>query len=71
MESAIATFRPREGFVPNPKLPLREQLHEVMRFKQFSLRTESAYWGWTKQFMAFHRANDEESRRSPLRVKGS
>ena len=67
MESAIATFRPREGFVPNPKLHLREQLHEVMRFKQFSLRTESAYWGWIKQFMVFHRANDEESRRSPLR----
>jgi integron integrase len=67
MESAIATFRPREGFVPNPKLPLHEQLHEVMRFKQFSLRTESAYWGWIKQFMVFHRANDEVARRSPLR----
>jgi len=28
--------------VPNPKLRLREQLHEVMRFKHYSLRTEEA-----------------------------
>jgi integron integrase len=54
MESAIATFRPREGFVPNPKLKLREQVHEVMRFKQFSLRTEAAYWNWMRQFIFFH-----------------
>ena len=54
MESAIATHRPREGFVPNPKLRLREQVHEVMRFKQFSLRTESAYWNWIRQFIFFH-----------------
>jgi len=45
MEPAKATFRPREGFIPNPKLPLRGQVQEVMRFKQFSLRTERVYWG--------------------------
>lgn len=29
--------------MPNPKLRLHEQLREVMRFKQFSLRKEKAY----------------------------
>jgi integron integrase len=67
MALANTTFRPREGFIPNPKLHLHEQVHEVMRFKQFSMRTESAYWGWIKQFMVFHRAKDGESRRSSLR----
>jgi hypothetical protein len=43
MEPAKATFRPAEGFVPNPKLRLREQLREVMRFKQLSSRSEDAY----------------------------
>ena len=54
MEAAIASFRPRESLVPNPKLRLREQVHEVMRFKQFSLRTEAAYWNWIRQFIFFH-----------------
>ena len=48
------TFRPREGLVPNPKLRLQGQVHEVMRFKQFSLRTEAAYWNWIRQFIFFH-----------------
>jgi hypothetical protein len=39
MEPANTTFRRREGIVPNPKLRLREQFHEVMRFKRFSRRT--------------------------------
>jgi hypothetical protein len=25
-----------------------------MRFKQFSLRTEFAYWNWIRQFILFH-----------------
>lgn len=54
MESANATFPPREGLIPNPKLRLREQMHEVMRFKQFSFRTESSYWNWIRQFIFFH-----------------
>jgi len=41
--------------LPNPKAKLRDQLHEVMRFKQFSLRTEVAYWNWIRQFLQFHR----------------
>jgi hypothetical protein len=30
---------PREGFIPNPKLRLLDQVSEVMRFKHYSLRT--------------------------------
>jgi integron integrase len=43
-----------ELLVPNPKLRLREQLREVMRFKHYSLRTEETYWGWIRQFILFH-----------------
>jgi len=46
-------LRPREKFLPNPKLKLREQLGEVMRFKHFSHRTENAYWHWIKGFILF------------------
>jgi integron integrase len=54
MEPANATTQPLEGFTPNPKLRLREQVHEVIRFKQFSPRTEEAYWVWIRQFIFFH-----------------
>ena len=54
MDAAKATSRPLYGFIPNPKLKLREQLREVMRFKQFSPRTEDAYWIWIRQFILFH-----------------
>ena len=40
--------------LPNPKLKLREQLREVMRFKQMSERTEESYWHWIKGFILFH-----------------
>jgi hypothetical protein len=33
------TSTPREGFTPNPKLRLLDQVSEVMRFKHYSLRT--------------------------------
>ena len=49
-----ASSRPLEKFAPNPKLKLREQLAEVMRFKHFSHRTESAYWHWIRGFIFFH-----------------
>ena len=45
----------KEKFLPNPKLKLREQLREVMRFGHFSHRTESAYWHWIKGFILFHK----------------
>ena len=34
---------PPEGLIPNPKLELLEQVSEVMRFKHYSLRTNSEY----------------------------
>ena len=53
-EPAKATpYRP-EGFRPDPRLRLREQVREVARFKQLSLRTEEAYWVWIRQFILFH-----------------
>ena len=44
--------RPREGFIPNPKLKLLEQVSEVMRFKHYSLRTECTYQEWIERYMA-------------------
>jgi len=49
-----AMHRPTDLLVPNPKLRLREQVHEVMRFRHYSVRTEEAYWGWIRQFILFH-----------------
>ncbi|HEV2692631.1 MAG TPA: integron integrase [Verrucomicrobiae bacterium] len=43
-----------EKFLPNPKLKLREQLREVIRFRHGSPRTEEAYWHWIKGFILFH-----------------
>jgi integrase len=47
--------RPREGFIPNPKLKFLDQCREVMRFKQFSRRTEETYLQWIRRFILFHR----------------
>ncbi len=49
-----ANRTPQAGFVPNPKLRLREQVGEVMRYRHYSLRTEEAYWQWIKRFIFFH-----------------
>jgi integron integrase len=50
------TARPARGdlLVPNPKLRLREQVREVMRFRHYSVRTEETYWNWIRQFILFH-----------------
>jgi hypothetical protein len=41
--STIETTNPTmDQLLPNPKLKLREQLREVIRFKHFSVRTEQA-----------------------------
>ena len=40
--------------MPDAKLRLREQVRQVMRFKQFSLRAEEDYWNWIRQFIVFH-----------------
>ena len=46
--------RPRERFIPNPKLKLLEQVSEVMRFKHYSIRTETCYKDWIRRFIFFH-----------------
>lgn len=40
--------------MPNPKLRLREQVGEVMRFKHYSGRTEESYWQWIGRYILFH-----------------
>jgi hypothetical protein len=49
----------REKLLPNPKARLREQFHEVCRFKHLALRSEEAYWVYIRQFMVFHREKAE------------
>src|SRR5262245_2649115 len=44
----------REGFIPNPKLKLLDQVSEVMRFKHYSLRTERTYQEWVRRYVLFH-----------------
>jgi integron integrase len=36
----------KEGLIPNPKGRLKEQFHEVCRFKHVAMRTEESYWPW-------------------------
>jgi hypothetical protein len=57
MASYIGTAKasgPREGFIPNPKRKLLDQVSEVMRFKHCSLRTETTYREWIGRFILFH-----------------
>jgi integron integrase len=45
--------RAREGLLPNPKARLKEQFHEVCRFKHLALRSEEAYWSWVVRLVRF------------------
>ena len=36
------------------KLRLEERVRRSCRLRQFSLRTEEAYWGWVRQFIIYH-----------------
>ena len=49
---------PHDHLVPNPKLRLRDQFHEVARFRHLSLRTEQTYWDWAVRYLRFHRTQD-------------
>ena len=44
------TARRLGSLIPNPKARLRDQFHEVCRFKYFSQRTEDSYWQWVVRF---------------------
>ena len=50
-----AANRPPDGLLPNPKGKLKEQFHEVARFKHLSPRSEEAYWAWVVRYLKFHR----------------
>ena len=52
------TRAPRDGFAPNPKAKLLDQMREVMRFHHDSYRTEKTYVHWVRRFLAFHRRPD-------------
>lgn len=47
-------YSPQEGFIPNPKLKLLDQVSEVIRFKHYSIRTEETYREWIRRFILFH-----------------
>jgi integron integrase len=64
--SGAKTASGREGFVPNPKLKLKEQFHEVCRFKHLSPRSEEAYWQWVMRFLRFHRKAPHPAKHRPL-----
>jgi integron integrase len=52
-EGHLTFSRVRDKLIPNPKARLKEQFHEVCRFKHVSLRTEEAYWGWVVRLVRF------------------
>ena len=62
---------PREELLPNPKAKLKDQFHEVARFKHLSFRSEKTYWEWVVRFLKFHkeRAGDWQHPRD-LGTKG-
>jgi len=52
---AKAAVAPLGRLLPNPKTRLKDQFHEVARFKHLSLRTETTYWEWVVRFLKFHK----------------
>jgi integron integrase len=42
-----------DKLIPNPKTRLKEQFHEVCRFKHLAVRSEEAYWGWVVRLVCF------------------
>jgi integron integrase len=50
-----APDRAREGLVPDPKARLKDQFHEVCRFKHLALRSEEAYWAWVVRLVRFYK----------------
>ena len=41
--------------LPNQNAKLKDQFHEVARFKYLSGRTEGTYWQWVVRFLKFHK----------------
>ena len=45
--------RPRERYIPNPKLRFLDQCREALRFKQMAYRTEQSYVAWIRRFIVW------------------
>ncbi len=52
--AAVEITARREKLVPNPKGRLKEQFHEVCRFRHLAERSEETYLGWIRRFIRFH-----------------
>jgi len=52
---ANTEHRPTDKLLPNPKARLKDQFHEVARFKHLSPRSERSYWEWVVRFLKFHK----------------
>ena len=46
---------PLDKLLPNPKARLKDQFHEIARFKHLSSRTETTYWEWVVRFLKYHK----------------
>src|ERR1035441_7814282 len=57
--------RPREGFIPHPKLKLLEQVSEVMRFKHYLIRTETTYCDWIRRYVKFDAMGSRDDLQPP------
>ena len=66
--TSISRIGPAEGLTPNPKAPLRQQVHEVMRFYHYAARTETAYWQWIVRFLRHWRGRPLLSPAQPAPV---
>jgi hypothetical protein len=40
-------------FLPNPKLKLMDQAHDVLRYHHYAYRTEQTYCQWIRRFIYF------------------
>lgn len=54
-DQAKAALTPLGKLLPNPKARLKDQFHEVARFRHLSFRTETTYWEWVVRFLKFHK----------------
>jgi integron integrase len=52
---ANAAQAPLGKLLPNLKTRLKDQFHEVARFRHLSYRTETTYWEWVVRFLKFHK----------------
>ena len=60
--TALRPERP-DRLIPNPKARLKEQFHEVCRFKHVALRTEESYWAWVVRLVKYFNSHGRVSTR--------